>query len=143
MVILVHVNILFFWFPLQLILINMLMASLLHAYFTDKNHGLPDNLERIEICFSLPSTEELFSQISLVCILMRNLSFFFHWILLTFVVVSQVCAAEELKVNPASLEQLTMFSGGDIRKAIMQLQFWFQSKPKRGILDVYCYRSTS
>lgn len=60
----------------------------------------------------------------------------FHWLLLTYV-VSQVCAAEEVKVNPGSLEQLAMFSGGDIRKAIMQLQFWFQSKFKRGILDVY------
>ncbi|XP_010428843.1 PREDICTED: uncharacterized protein LOC104713430 [Camelina sativa] len=73
----------------------------------DKNHGLPDNLERIEICFSLPSKEELFSHLSLVC------------------------EAEEVKVNPGSLEQLTMFCGGDIRRAIMQLQFWFQSKLKR------------
>ncbi|CAF2205030.1 uncharacterized protein LOC106400398 [Brassica napus] len=73
----------------------------------DKNHGLPDNLERIEICFSLPSTEELFRQLS------------------------SVCAAEEVKVNPDSLQRLTISSGGDIRKAIMQLQFWIQSKPKR------------
>ncbi|KFK42151.1 hypothetical protein AALP_AA2G217900 [Arabis alpina] len=73
----------------------------------DKNHGLPDNLERIEICFSLPSTEELLSHLS------------------------TVCAAEEVKVNPGSLERLTKFTGGDIRKAIMQLQFWFQSKSKR------------
>ncbi|CAA7013406.1 unnamed protein product [Microthlaspi erraticum] len=73
----------------------------------DKNHGLPDNLERIEICFSLPSTKELLSHLS------------------------TVCAAEEIKVNPGSLEQLTMSSGGDIRKAILQLQFWFQSKSRR------------
>ncbi|KAL1214591.1 Replication factor C subunit 1 [Cardamine amara subsp. amara] len=73
----------------------------------DKNHGLPDNLKRIELCFSLSSKEELLRHLSLVC------------------------AAEEIKVNPGSLEQLTMISGGDIRKAIMQLQFWFQSKPKR------------
>ncbi|ESQ27359.1 hypothetical protein EUTSA_v10018028mg [Eutrema salsugineum] len=73
----------------------------------DKNHVLPDNLKRIEIRFSLPSTEELFSHLS------------------------SVCAAEEVKVNPGSLEQLTNFSGGDIRKAMMQLQFWFQSKSKR------------
>jgi DNA polymerase III delta prime subunit len=59
-------------------------------------------------------------------------------ILLTFF-VSQVCAAEEVKVNHGSLEEMTTFCGGDIRKAIMQLQFWFQSKPKRGILDVNCY----
>lgn len=38
----------------------------------DKNHGLPDNLERIEICFSLPSTKELLSHLSTVCILMPN-----------------------------------------------------------------------
>jgi DNA polymerase III delta prime subunit len=73
----------------------------------DKNHGLPDNLERIEIYFSLPSKEELFNHLSLVC------------------------AAEEVKVNHGSLEEMTTFCGGDIRKAIMQLQFWFQSKPKR------------
>ncbi|EFH65410.1 nucleoside-triphosphatase/ nucleotide binding protein [Arabidopsis lyrata subsp. lyrata] len=73
----------------------------------DKNHGLPDNLERIEIYFSLPSKEELFSHLSLVC------------------------AAEEVKVNRGSLDQMTTSCGGDIRKAIMQLQFWFQSKPKR------------
>ncbi|XP_018468890.2 uncharacterized protein LOC108840548 [Raphanus sativus] len=73
----------------------------------DKNHGLPDNLERIEVCFSLPSTEELFSHLS------------------------SVCAVEEVKVSPGSLEQLTIFCGGDIRKAMMQLQFWFQSKSKR------------
>ncbi|CAN6938823.1 unnamed protein product [Brassica oleracea] len=73
----------------------------------DKNHGLPDNLERIEICFSFPSTEELFSHLS------------------------SVCAAEDVKVNPDSLQRLTIASGGDIRKAIMQLQFWIQSKSKR------------
>ncbi|KAG2313505.1 hypothetical protein Bca52824_025062 [Brassica carinata] len=73
----------------------------------DKNHGLPDNLERIEVCFSLPSTEELFSHLS------------------------SVCAAEEVIVDPGSLEQLTIFSSGDIRKALMQLQFWFQSKSRR------------
>ncbi|CAN7065374.1 unnamed protein product [Brassica oleracea var. botrytis] len=73
----------------------------------DKNHGLPDNLERIEICFSFPSTEELFSHLS------------------------SVCAAEEVKANPDSLQRLTISSGGDIRKAIMQLQFWIQSKSKR------------
>lgn len=33
----------------------------------DKNHGLPENLETIEICFSLPSTEDVFSHISSVC----------------------------------------------------------------------------
>lgn len=32
-----------------------------------------------------------------------------------------------------------MSSGGDIRKAILQLQFWFQSNSKRGILDVFYY----
>lgn len=32
-----------------------------------------------------------------------------------------------------------MFCGGDIRKAIMQLQFWFQSKLIRGILGVNFY----
>ncbi|KAJ4874309.1 P-loop containing nucleoside triphosphate hydrolases superfamily protein [Raphanus sativus] len=70
----------------------------------DKNHGLPENLKRIDICFSLPSTEELFSHLSF---------------------------AEDVKVNPDSLEQLTITSGGDIRKAIMQLQFWVQSKSQR------------
>ncbi|CDY44525.1 BnaCnng11360D [Brassica napus] len=70
----------------------------------DKNHGLPDNLERIEVGFSLPSTKELFTHLS------------------------SVCTAEEVKVYPGLLEQLAIFCGGDIRKAIMQLQFWFQSK---------------
>lgn len=44
-----------------------------------------------------------------------------------------------MKANPGSLEQLTMSCGGDIRKAFLQLQFWFQSKSKRGNLDVYYY----
>lgn len=63
-----------------------------------------------------------------------------NWILLTFV-VSQVCAVEEVKVSPGSLEQLTIFCGGDIRKAMMQLQFWFQSKSKRGKYKKKCLRS--
>ncbi|WZY77129.1 hypothetical protein YC2023_023513 [Brassica napus] len=71
------------------------------------NHGLPDNLERIEVGFSLPSTKELFTHLS------------------------SVCTAEEVKVYPGSLEQLAIFCGGDIRKAIMQLQLWFQSKFNR------------
>lgn len=41
--------------------------------FADKNHGLPDNLERIEICFSLPSTKELLSHLSTVCNLILKL----------------------------------------------------------------------
>ncbi|KAJ0231687.1 p-loop containing nucleoside triphosphate hydrolases superfamily protein [Hirschfeldia incana] len=73
----------------------------------DKNHGLPDSLERIEVCFSLPSIEELFSHLS------------------------SVCAAEEAIVDPCSLEQLTIFCSGDIRKSLMQSQFWFQSKSGR------------
>ncbi|KAG2282002.1 hypothetical protein Bca52824_053222 [Brassica carinata] len=73
----------------------------------DKNHGLPDNLERIKVRFSLPSTKELFTHLS------------------------SVCTAEEVKFNPGSLEQLAIFCGGNIRKAIMQLQFWFQSKFNR------------
>ncbi|XP_010521243.1 PREDICTED: uncharacterized protein LOC104800189 isoform X2 [Tarenaya hassleriana] len=73
----------------------------------DMNHGLPDNLERLEICFATPSTEEL----------LRHLS--------------SVCAAEGVNVCPGLIEQLARSSHGDIRKAIMHLQFWFQSKRYR------------
>ncbi|KAJ4903978.1 Uncharacterized protein Rs2_17929 [Raphanus sativus] len=40
----------------------------------DKNHGLPENLETIEICFSLPSTEEVFSHIffNICCFTVRK-----------------------------------------------------------------------
>ncbi|XP_022748659.1 uncharacterized protein LOC111298179 isoform X2 [Durio zibethinus] len=68
------------------------------------NLVLPDNLDRLELCFTMPSQEELL-----------------HYIYM-------VCAAEKATIQPHLLEQLIKCCKGDIRKTIMHLQFWCQSK---------------
>ncbi|XP_022773235.1 uncharacterized protein LOC111315628 isoform X3 [Durio zibethinus] len=68
------------------------------------NLVLPDNLDRLELCFTMPSQEELLHHLSMVC------------------------AAEKAAIQPHLLEQLTKCCQGDIRKTIMHLQFWCQSK---------------
>ncbi|XWS25152.1 hypothetical protein CRYUN_Cryun27aG0046100 [Craigia yunnanensis] len=68
------------------------------------NIVLPDNLDRLELCFTMPSQEELFHHLYMVC------------------------AAEKATIQPHLLEQLIKCCQGDIRKTIMHLQFWRQSK---------------
>ncbi|KAH1057489.1 hypothetical protein J1N35_035554 [Gossypium stocksii] len=65
---------------------------------------LPDNLDRLELCFTMPSREELLHHLNMVC------------------------AAEKAIIQPYLLEQLIKCCQGDIRKTIMHLQFWCQSK---------------
>lgn len=40
----------------------------------------------------------------------------------------QVCVTERVNIHPLVLEKFIQCCDGDIRKAIMHLQFWFQSK---------------
>ncbi|KAG4194273.1 hypothetical protein ERO13_A06G043800v2 [Gossypium hirsutum] len=68
------------------------------------NLVLPDNLDRLELCFTMPSREELLHHLNMVC------------------------AAEKAIIQPYLLEQLIKCCQGDIRKTIMHLQFWCQSK---------------
>nr|GEV00534.1 P-loop containing nucleoside triphosphate hydrolases superfamily protein [Tanacetum cinerariifolium] len=65
---------------------------------------LPNNLDRIEVCFRIPSSEELL-----------NLAY-------------MVCAAEEAKIEPVLVERFINHCQGDIRKSIMLLQFWCQGQ---------------
>ncbi|XVF39345.1 hypothetical protein PTKIN_Ptkin01aG0027300 [Pterospermum kingtungense] len=68
------------------------------------NLVLPENLDRLELCFTVPSQEELL-----------------HYLYM-------VCAAEKVSIEPHLLEQLIKYCQGDIRKTITHLQFWCQSK---------------
>lgn len=68
---------------------------------------LPDQLDRLEICFTLPSHEDIFSHLSMVC------------------------AAEQADINPQVLRRFVTRCQGDIRKTIMLLQFWCQGKHTR------------
>ena len=40
----------------------------------------------------------------------------------------QVCLTEGVNIHPLLLEKFIHSCDGDIRKSIMHLQFWFQSK---------------
>ncbi|KAK6257507.1 hypothetical protein QUC31_000966 [Theobroma cacao] len=71
------------------------------------NLVLPDKLSRLELCFTMPSTKELLHHLHMVC------------------------AAEKATIQPYLLEQLIKCCQGDIRKTIMHLQFWCQSKKYR------------
>lgn len=54
------------------------------------------------------------------------------------VMALQVCAAERIKIQPHLLERFIGSCNGDIRKIIMQLQFWCQGRRSpRGKSDVY------
>ncbi|XP_020211391.1 uncharacterized protein LOC109796146 isoform X2 [Cajanus cajan] len=68
------------------------------------NAGLPVSFARLHISFSLPLPDELLCHMYMVCVM------------------------EEVNINPPLLKKFVQSCGGDIRKTIMQLQFWFQSK---------------
>ncbi|XP_075650549.1 uncharacterized protein LOC142621123 isoform X2 [Castanea sativa] len=68
------------------------------------NPVLPDSLDRLQACFTLPSLKELLCHICMVC------------------------AAEGANVQPHLLERLVGSCDGDIRKIIMHLQFWCQGR---------------
>uniref|UniRef100_A0A803LV03 AAA+ ATPase domain-containing protein n=1 Tax=Chenopodium quinoa TaxID=63459 RepID=A0A803LV03_CHEQI len=65
---------------------------------------LPDSLDREEVCFTMPSLKELADHIFLVS------------------------SAEKANIQPNLIERCIKFCGGDIRKTLMNLQFWCQSK---------------
>ncbi|GMJ02437.1 hypothetical protein like AT1G77620 [Hibiscus trionum] len=65
---------------------------------------LPDNLSRLELCFTMPSSEELLHHLYMIC------------------------EAEKASIQPHLLKQLIKCCQSDIRKAIMHLQFWCQGK---------------
>ncbi|XP_057728037.1 uncharacterized protein LOC130943949 isoform X1 [Arachis stenosperma] len=64
---------------------------------------LPDNFDRLNLSFSLPSPKELFCHLY------------------------KVCVSEGVNIHPLLLEKFIQSCNGDIRKTIMNLQFWFQS----------------
>ncbi|KAK8466810.1 hypothetical protein PHAVU_008G163600 [Phaseolus vulgaris] len=72
---------------------------------SDRNNGgLPNNFARLHVSFSFPLREELLCH------------------------MYKVCITEEVNTNPLLLKKFIQSCDGDIRKTIMQLQFWFQSK---------------
>ncbi|KAJ6335668.1 hypothetical protein OIU78_012311 [Salix suchowensis] len=72
-----------------------------------ENPVLPANLDRLEVCFVLPSEKELLR------------------------LAYMVCSAEKVNVHAHLPKQVVEYCQGDIRKTIMHLQFWFQGKKNR------------
>ncbi|RDX99720.1 hypothetical protein CR513_17195, partial [Mucuna pruriens] len=79
--------------------------------------GLPDRFARLHVSFSLPMPDELLCHMYMVCV------------------------TEEVNINPLLLKKFIQSCDGDIRKTIMQLQFWFQSKKYRKDRKVQVYGS--
>ncbi|XP_059631837.1 uncharacterized protein LOC132274545 isoform X2 [Cornus florida] len=71
------------------------------------NPVLPNNLDRLEVCFTLPSSKELLHH------------------------AYRVCAAEKANIQPCLLERFIGYCHRDIRKTIMHLQFWCQGQRHR------------
>ncbi|XP_061341920.1 uncharacterized protein LOC133288219 isoform X2 [Gastrolobium bilobum] len=71
------------------------------------NAGLPDNFVRLHVSFSLPLPDELLCHLYMVCV------------------------TEEINISPLLLRRFMQSCNGDIRKTIMHLQYWFQSKKYR------------
>ncbi|XP_027190964.1 uncharacterized protein [Cicer arietinum] len=66
--------------------------------------GLPDNFDKLHVSFLLPSPKELLCHLY------------------------SVCLTEGADIHPLLLEKFMQSCDGDIRKTIMHLQFWLQSK---------------
>ncbi|XP_027903010.1 uncharacterized protein LOC114163118 isoform X3 [Vigna unguiculata] len=71
---------------------------------TSDNPGLPHKFDMLHVPFVLPSPKELLCHLY------------------------SVCLAEGVNIHPLLLEKFIHSCDGDIRKSIMHLQFWFQSK---------------
>ncbi|KAF3617056.1 putative transmembrane emp24 domain-containing protein p24delta4-like [Capsicum annuum] len=69
-----------------------------------QNPVLPNNLDRLKLCFVMPSLEELLG------------------------LAHMVCAGEQVKIHPMLVERFVDHCQGDIRKTIMYLQFWCQGQ---------------
>ncbi|CAH1425734.1 unnamed protein product [Lactuca virosa] len=65
---------------------------------------LPNNLDRIEVSFRIPSSDDLLS------------------------LAKMVCTAEKAEINSSLVERFIDYCQGDIRKTIMLLQFWCQGQ---------------
>ncbi|KAB5568603.1 hypothetical protein DKX38_002396 [Salix brachista] len=72
-----------------------------------ENPVLPANLDRLEVCFVLPSEKELLR------------------------LAYMVCSAEKVNIQAHLPKLVVEYCQGDIRKTIMHLQFWFQGKKDR------------
>ncbi|KAF5787232.1 putative checkpoint protein Rad17/Rad24 [Helianthus annuus] len=68
---------------------------------------LPNNLDRIEVSFKIPSSDELLR------------------------LAYTVCAAEKAEIDPCLAERFIDHCHGDIRKTIALLQFWCQGRSQR------------
>ncbi|XP_017252670.1 uncharacterized protein LOC108223102 isoform X1 [Daucus carota subsp. sativus] len=80
------------------------------------NPVLPNNLDRLKLCFNKPSLEELF------CL------------------ASMVCSAEKVAISPCLVRRFIEFCHRDIRKTILHLQFWCQGQTytrEKKILGAY------
>ncbi|XP_048131184.1 uncharacterized protein LOC115734760 isoform X2 [Rhodamnia argentea] len=73
---------------------------------------LPDNMERLETCFTAPSVLELLCH------------------------VHMVCGVEKMRIQPHLVQKFVGCCEGDIRKTIMNLQFWCQGNEDRKGGDV-------
>ncbi|KAM7256516.1 hypothetical protein ACFE04_012257 [Oxalis oulophora] len=69
-----------------------------------KDPVLPENLRRLEVHFRIPSHKDLLGYLNMIG------------------------AAEKVKIQPHLMEKLIECCEGDIRKAIMHLQFWYQGR---------------
>ncbi|XP_042758835.1 uncharacterized protein LOC111920004 [Lactuca sativa] len=72
---------------------------------------LPNNLDRIEVSFRIPSSNDLLS------------------------LAKMVCTAEKAEINPSLVERFIDYCQGDIRKTIMLLQFWCQGQNRKKCPD--------
>ncbi|KAJ1388107.1 P-loop containing nucleoside triphosphate hydrolase [Sesbania bispinosa] len=68
------------------------------------NPGLPDNFDKLHISFSMPTPKELLCHLYTVCL------------------------TEGVNIHPLLLGKFIQSCDGDIRKTILHLQFWLQSK---------------
>ncbi|KAJ9537777.1 hypothetical protein OSB04_030510 [Centaurea solstitialis] len=103
---------------------------------------LPSNLDRIEISFRIPSSEELLSLASWYIVVMN-----IHWgrFMMTRAIwcamgSSWVCTAEKAEIERCLVERCIDHCQGDIRKTITLLQFWCQGQNQRkeiGVRNTY------
>ena len=111
------------------------------------NPFLPDNLNRLQICFKPPPPKDMLCHVYMVCV--HAVNFFSPFLFdlsiigiprpptpcIQYVVALQICVAERANIQPCLLERLIACCEGDIRKAIMHLQFWCQGKSSgKGLL---------
>ncbi|KAL4589013.1 hypothetical protein LXL04_001915 [Taraxacum kok-saghyz] len=73
---------------------------------------LPNNLDRIEVSFKIPSSDDLLT------------------------LAKTVCAEEKAEINPCLVERFIDYCEGDIRKTIMLLQFWCQGQNRKKLPDI-------